>query len=223
MGKKTKDTTGFLFVDPPNGFEPQQHSTNMRDTSEAAFAHIKNSGLLSRMRWAVYEHLFKHGPLTGTELNEQMREFGRGHCHKRLSELKRVGVVREVEKRACSITGRVVYAWDVTSSIPSNDQDENIPERYVIATLGGTSSSDIYYNLVSPRVWNEFDKQLGLKKYYNSIDQALDDCLERVFGQDYERIIDSDDPNEEVKVFFSFADVFSWCMKHRVSIIGGRN
>lgn len=145
MSKNQKDTTGFLFDDPPDEsdpkessnvvdkatdavwqqvFEPQENSSGMRDTSKAVFNQIKEDGTLSKMRWMVYEYLFLHGPLTGAELDEQLRkQGGRGHYHKRLSELKRFDIVQETNKRACKITGRLVYEWDVTSRMPKEQED----------------------------------------------------------------------------------------------------
>jgi hypothetical protein len=107
-------------------FEPQEHSDKMRSTSIDAFQRIKTEGLLSKMRWLVYECLFQYGPLTGAELDERLRgkKGGRGHYHKRLSELKRQGLVREMlKKRECSVTGRLVYAWDVTANMPKEHRD----------------------------------------------------------------------------------------------------
>lgn len=91
-----------------------------RDTSIQAYHQIKDEGLLSRMRLMVYEHLFKHGPLTRSELDNQLKgpnEVNPSY-HKRLSELERQGVVKTVGRKACSITGRECELWDVTSALP---------------------------------------------------------------------------------------------------------
>lgn len=93
----------------------------MRDTSLLAYRQIKEEGLLSRMRFVVYDHLFHHGPLTAVELSSQLKgpkEVSPSY-HKRLSELERLGVVRTVDRRECSITGREAELWDVTSRLPA--------------------------------------------------------------------------------------------------------
>lgn len=88
----------------------------VRQTSIQAYEQIEASGLLSRVRWLVYAHLFRHGPLTGSELNNQMG--GRGY-HKRLSELERLRVARTVGRKNCAVTGRECEAWDVTANLPT--------------------------------------------------------------------------------------------------------
>ncbi len=94
----------------------------VRDTSLATYRAIQQQGLLSRMRWVVYNTLFSHGPLTSRELDHRLSAGGKSEdrpsYHKRLSELERLGVIRTVGKRPCGITGRTVYAWDVTSQLP---------------------------------------------------------------------------------------------------------
>jgi len=101
-------------------FEPQEHSLVMRDTSEEAFRAIKSDGLLSKMRQQVYEYLYHCGPATGAEIDRELKMVGggRGHYHKRLSELERLGVAKRVGTRECKVTGRRAEMWDVTSSLP---------------------------------------------------------------------------------------------------------
>ena len=95
--------------------------SDVRTTSLKVYDDIRVGGLLSRMRWAVYNHLFRCGPLTGAELDEQLRgaKGGRGHYHKRLSELRDIGVARELDARLCAVTGHHAIAWDVTANMPS--------------------------------------------------------------------------------------------------------
>ncbi len=62
----------------------------VRDTSKRAYEQILAEGLLSTMRLNVYVELYKHGPMTAAELDERMG--GRRHEHKRLSELRDLGV-----------------------------------------------------------------------------------------------------------------------------------
>jgi len=88
----------------------------IRQTSIQAYREIEAKGLLSRVRWLVYAHLYANGPLTGTELNAQMGGVG---YHKRLSELERLGVVRTVGRKRCSVTGMECETWDVTANLPT--------------------------------------------------------------------------------------------------------
>lgn len=93
----------------------------MRTTSIRVYREIKESGLLSRMRWRVYRVVFKHGPLTAHELDTHLAapEETKTSYHKRLSELERVGVCRVVGERPCTITGRSALLWDVTDNLPT--------------------------------------------------------------------------------------------------------
>jgi hypothetical protein len=85
-----------------------------------AYRKIKAQGLLNNMRWAVYNALFHDGPATAKELckdNPAIEDNG----WKRLSELKDLGVVKEVGRRKCSITGQTTTVWDVTSKTPQEE------------------------------------------------------------------------------------------------------
>jgi len=88
----------------------------IRQTSIQAYREIEARGLLSKVRWLVYAHLYTHGPLTGSELNTQMGGVG---YHKRLSELERLGVATTVGRKTCSITRRECELWDVTAYLPT--------------------------------------------------------------------------------------------------------
>lgn len=97
-------------------------STQVRETSIEAYNQIKAEGLLSERRFQVYQILFKYGPIS----SGQMVEIAKKHkklCHTgsfqgRLSELRDIGVVAEVKKGPCPITGRNVIFWDVTKRLP---------------------------------------------------------------------------------------------------------
>lgn len=88
----------------------------IRQTSIQAYREIEAKGLLSKVRWLVYSHLYTHGPLTGSELNSQMGGVG---YHKRLSELERLGVATTVGRKTCSVTGMECELWDVTANLPT--------------------------------------------------------------------------------------------------------
>jgi hypothetical protein len=102
-------------------FHPQEHSDKMRWTSEEAYRQIRDEGLLSKTRFLVYEYLRFNGPATGQEINDCLSGTSGGvkGYHKRLSELRDLGVVEEYAIRKCRVTGRQAIAWRVTDAIPN--------------------------------------------------------------------------------------------------------
>ena len=94
-----------------------------RRTSREAYDAIHEDQLLSSVRARVYYRLYHNGPLTGAELNDLIstRTGVTPGFHKRLSELKDLGVVYEVEERECTVTGRKAIAWDVTEHLPKKN------------------------------------------------------------------------------------------------------
>ena len=100
----------------------------MRSTSLEAYRQIEADGTLSAVRWAAYACLYEKGPLTGAELDDALKDTGgRGHYHKRLPELRDRGVVAEVGKRSCRITGHEAIEWDVTDNLP-NELSKKAPK-----------------------------------------------------------------------------------------------
>lgn len=93
---------------------------SVRQTSRRVLQQIEENGLLSRMRFEVYKYLFKHGPLTGAEVD---RDLGGQHFHKRLSELVDLGCAKEVGEKVCGVSGNTTIAWDVTAALPSSRID----------------------------------------------------------------------------------------------------
>lgn len=94
-----------------------------RKTSKAVYKQIQKEGLLSDRRWQVYSTLFEIGPATAAEIS--LKDQGSftnpakgDNSHARLSELKLMGCVEEVGEKVCSVTGRQVILWDVTSNLP---------------------------------------------------------------------------------------------------------
>lgn len=93
----------------------------MRQTSIDAYNAIKREGLLSRVRWAVYDFLYKKGPLTGAQIHAALskgKSDSGGTYTSRLSELRKINVVYEVRKTTCPLTGRRAILWDVTDRMP---------------------------------------------------------------------------------------------------------
>ena len=95
----------------------------VRDTSIDAYLTIKENGLLNKNQQQVYETLFNKGSMTCSEvlqyLNLQTNQSGR------FTELKEKGVIKEVGKRECRVTGHRVYLWDVTSELPKTKRQRS--------------------------------------------------------------------------------------------------
>ena len=79
----------------------------MKQTSVEAFELLVN-GKLNTVQMSVYHHLLNNGPMTGREINNAL---GGDSYHKRLSELKRQGMVYEDDVRKCSISGIKATVW----------------------------------------------------------------------------------------------------------------
>jgi hypothetical protein len=81
-------------------------------TSSASYAAAVATGQLSKARAEVVEALRMAGPMTGAELDAWMTDRGgRGHYHKRLSELRRAGAATDDGARPCRVTGRKALVW----------------------------------------------------------------------------------------------------------------
>lgn len=86
-------------------------SKGVRETSKAAYRSIMGSGDLSNRQKRVYRYLRKHGPTTGRELNQYMSS---PDSHKRLPELRDVGLAIELGKRRNEKTNRRSIVWQAT-------------------------------------------------------------------------------------------------------------
>lgn len=107
--------------------------TYVRRTSANAYHEVMASGLLGERQKHAYEILYKHGPLTGNEMSEQMGIPGQW---KRCSELKKRDLAIEVGERECRVTGRVCIIWDVTDNPPRKaDHETRESSRQKIARL----------------------------------------------------------------------------------------
>lgn len=88
----------------------------MRKTSLDAYREIKSKGLLPKARMVVLDSLIEMGrPATANELVWIKGVHG---AWKRLSELRRMGVVRESGTAKCPITGKSAIVWEPTGSLP---------------------------------------------------------------------------------------------------------
>ena len=91
-----------------------------RKTSIDVYHQIKKEGLLSAMRFKVYEALVNIGkPSTAREIFATMNLLKMEPT--RLTELRDLGVIYEKGVRSCEITDRNVIEYDLTDNLPDMD------------------------------------------------------------------------------------------------------
>lgn len=88
----------------------------VRQSSIEAFKHIKENGLLSARRFNVYEFIVLHGPCTFKQIDMALRQptITSGSYSGRLSELRRMGLIKEVGTTKCPVSGNTVILWEAT-------------------------------------------------------------------------------------------------------------
>jgi len=93
-----------------------------RETSIDCYNQIKEEGLLSKMRFKVYESILKKAPCTSAEALSTMlsKNSAITSSRARFTELRELGVIYEVKNRKCTITGRTSIEWDLTDRLPIN-------------------------------------------------------------------------------------------------------
>jgi hypothetical protein len=94
----------------------------IRQTSIDTYHKISSEGLLSKRRLEVLESIIKFGrPGTSAEIYRTMNTTEKGitQSRARFTELERMGVICEVDKRACSVTGITATVWDLTDNLPT--------------------------------------------------------------------------------------------------------
>lgn len=101
-----------------------------RRTSKEAFDEIKASGLLSRLRFSVYEAIWLFGPGTSAEIILAARDARKAgglpvrdadqltQSRARFTELRERGVIHELPARPCGITGHKAIVWEVSAALP---------------------------------------------------------------------------------------------------------
>lgn len=104
----------------------------VRDTSLETYYQIESEGLLSIERTRVLKGVFEFGPGTSGEIYKAM---GIAHPRNALSqsrarftELRDRGVIREVAKRACHVSGRPGIVWEATGLLPVEPDEK--PKRF---------------------------------------------------------------------------------------------
>tara|TARA_R110002012_G_scaffold269805_1_gene453981 strand:- start:43 stop:465 length:423 start_codon:yes stop_codon:yes gene_type:complete len=98
-----------------------------RQTSIDCYNQIKSEGLLSKMRFKVYESILKKAPCTSAEALSTMlsKNSAITSSRARFTELRELGVIYEVRNRKCTITGRTSIEWDLTDRLPVNVENTN--------------------------------------------------------------------------------------------------
>ena len=97
---------------------------NTRQTSIDCYNEIKEKGLLSNMRFEVYSALLSIGkPSTTREVYETMNVLKQEAT--RFTELRKLGVIYEVQNRKCTITGRTSIEWGLTDRLPVDFKSSN--------------------------------------------------------------------------------------------------
>ena len=104
---------------------------NIRQTSIGCYRQIKSEGLLSKMRFEVYSALLSMGkPSTTREVYETMNVIKQEAT--RFTELRKLGVIYEVQNRKCTITGRTSIEWALTDRLPINVKNNNKTKKQKI-------------------------------------------------------------------------------------------
>ena len=99
----------------------------IRQTSIDCYTQIKQEGLLSKMRFKVYEGILKNAPCTSAEVLSTLlsKNSAITSSRARFTELRELGVIYEVHNRKCNITGRTSIEWDLTDRLPVNIKNPN--------------------------------------------------------------------------------------------------
>lgn len=100
-----------------------------RQTSIDCYNQIKAEGLLSKMRFKVYECILTNAPCTSAEALSNMlsKNSAITSSRARFTELRELGVIYEKGIRKCTVTGRNVIEWDLTDKLPIK------PEKFITA------------------------------------------------------------------------------------------
>jgi len=120
MGREGGKGCGRRLVDQP-----------MRRTSIEVYQKIQAMGLLSQLRFEVYEVLVNHGPLTAGEVWDRFfkNKRQRSSISARMSELEERGVVYQACTRPCSYTGNNAIAWATTDNLPLDPAKKSKKEK----------------------------------------------------------------------------------------------
>jgi len=133
----------------------------IRDTSIESYNRIQSEGLLSKLRWAVYNHIFHNGPCTGPDTENKLGGSDNGghftnSITPRFAELERLGVIKSVGYRKSELTDHRQILWDVTRNIPDNsklkvESKSVLKEREACAMIADGWDSPMIAQLIRDR------------------------------------------------------------------------
>ncbi len=103
----------------------------IRETSIAVYHQIQEEGLLSDRRNQVFKCLWEHGPMTQNETYVKLNvpNLQQSSIMPRFAELKDLGVITDIGKRECTVTGRTVLEWDITGDLPIKKSKATFKEQ----------------------------------------------------------------------------------------------
>lgn len=91
----------------------------IRQTSIDTYIQIKENGLLSSLRFEIYDCLYMHGPMTQMETCRKLGSFRQDRSiMPRFAEMEKAGVIKTTGTRLCTVTKREVLLWDCTDKLP---------------------------------------------------------------------------------------------------------
>jgi hypothetical protein len=107
----------------------------MQDTSVQAYAQLASSGELSKLQTEVYQCLKANGPLTqGETWSKFFSTYQRHDICPRFAELKNSGLIKEIGKRKCGLTKRLVLIWATSDYIaPDFNRNPSVKDRLILA------------------------------------------------------------------------------------------
>lgn len=105
---------------------------NIRKTRAECYHQIKLNGLLSKMRFLIFEAVYNNEGSTAREIfnkcNLNTNQSGR------FTELRELGVIYEKGVKICSITGKKAISWGLTDKLPNKNKilfdDTKKPNNY---------------------------------------------------------------------------------------------
>lgn len=94
-----------------------------RETSIEAYRFVMQCGFVGEKQREIYDVLYRYGPMTSAEvysiiLRNKPARAAITHTRARFSELRAMGAIEEDGEKICTITGRRVILWKVTTMIP---------------------------------------------------------------------------------------------------------
>jgi len=121
-----------------------------RETSLAAYQGMVDSGQLGKSQLRVWQALREYGPMTGAEIDKLLLgRGGRGHFHKRLPELVRLGVAVEKRRRPCAVTGNEAIEWEATDTPPLTQKGSVLKRPSVSSIVRALGEIKMAFNQVS--------------------------------------------------------------------------